>query len=197
VSKEREEVNVSTGTVIKSARAQELDERNEALEGLAESVIQTEMSRAEKKARLISVLERGIVHDRLFVPLPPEVHGEWVRDDPLEIARMQTLGFVIDHEYAPKRALHSDGSDVGRVGDVIFMTCDREIKEIVDEIRHEQFLRINAPSKSKEEEEMIANTLRESGHEVPTFSESKTHKVDRDQIADALRRADAQTQPIT
>jgi len=109
------------------------------------------------------------------------------------------MGFKVDDEYAPKRALHSDGTQTAIVADVIHMTCPRMIKDLIDEIRHEQFLRINAPSKSKEEEEFIANTFREGQGSVPAFSESKTHTANeediRDAVKEALQRAASQTQP--
>jgi len=182
MSKEREEL------VIPAANASETTNEDEK-----------RRARAELKARLVTVLERGVVHDRLYVPLPDDVHGEWVRNDPLEIARMKVMGFQIDHEYAPKRALHSDGSGAAIVGDVVHMTCPKIIKETIDEIRHEQFLRINAPGKSKEEEEYIANTFDRKKDGVPPFSESKTYTASeediRDAVKEALTRAAAQTQP--
>lgn len=159
-----------------------------------ESVVKPGQSKAEMKARLVQVLERGMVHDRMMVPLPSDVHGEWVRNDPLEIARMQTLGFQIDHEYAPKRALHSDGTSAAVVADVIHMICPKEVKETIDEIRHEQFHRLNAPKAAKEDRELIANTMRDTEGEIRPFADSVTHSVDRDAIAEALRQVDTQTQ---
>jgi hypothetical protein len=217
VSKEREEIKVTTGTPVKSQAQIDADaasntgEQNDEPEAqattadqnkarqYADAVVNIDMTRAEMKARLVQVLERGIVHDRMLVPLPADVHGEWARNDPLEIARMQTLGFEVDYEYAPRRALHSDGTGAAIVGDVIFMTCPRIIKEVIDEIRHEQFIRLNAPSQTKEDKEMIANTLRSTGSEIGAFSESTTHIATEDDIRDTVREAlnkvAQQTQP--
>ena len=189
--KEREEIKVGTPAALL------VDASGKEIPVYAQPEVQPEMTREEKKARLVSVLERGIVHDRLHVPLPPDIYGEWARMDPLEIARMQTLGFQIDYEYAQRRALHSDGTGAAVVGDVVFMTCPRETYEIIKEIRHEQFMRTNAPKKSKEEVELIANTFRDADGLVPTFSESNTDLAGRDHIVAALRTVDAQTQPAS
>src|SRR5690242_7548495 len=53
----------------------------------AKQTAMTPAQRAERKARLATILDRGFVQDRLTVELPPDVHGEWVRNDPLEIQR--------------------------------------------------------------------------------------------------------------
>lgn len=160
-----------------------------------EPVVLSPEERAKKKARLATLLDRGIVSDRLQVALPPDKHGEWVRNDPLDIHRLETLGFEVDHEFAPSRALHSDGSGAAVVGDVIFMITSRENKELIDEIRHEQFLAANNPKKSKEEVDFEAN-VRSTGGDVPVFTDSKQRVVRKEQIADVLREVDKQTTPV-
>lgn len=160
------------------------------------------LSRQERKAKLARILERGIVHDRLHVELPPDLHGEWIRKDPLEIKRMQTLGFWMDTEYAPKRALHSDGTGAAGVGDVVYMLCERERKEIIDELRHDQLIKMNGKpgdvnAKSKEELEFEANNKRETGGEIQGVFESKTHSARARDVADALQKIGEQTAPQT
>ena len=118
-----------------------------------EDRIKQKKDRADIKARLAVVLERGIVNDRLFVALPPDVHGEWVPNNKEEIYRMEAMGFKIDLEYAKKRALHNDGTDASIVGDVIHMTCPRVVKEVIDEIRKEKFDAMHNPKKGKQKEE--------------------------------------------
>src|SRR5262245_3511703 len=110
------------------------------------------LTRDERKARLASVLDRGIVADRLKVDLPSNLHGEWVFNDPTEIFRMEALGFKIDDVHAPKRALHSKGDSGSVVGDVIFMVCERETKDMIDEIRREQYARLNSKGPKQKEE---------------------------------------------
>lgn len=153
----------------------------------------TPEERALRKARLAVQLDRGMIQDRLSVPLPADVHGEWVRNDALEIHRLETLGFKVDTEFAKARALHSDGSNAAVVGDVIFMITSRENKEIIDEIRHEQFLAQNAPRKSKEEKDFEAKMQAELGGAVPAFTESRTTGARRENIEAALREVDKQT----
>lgn len=151
--------------------------------------------RAKRKARLAVLLDRGLIQDRLSVPLPADKHGEWVRNDPLEIHRLETLGFEVDTKFANAHALHNDGSGAAVVGDVIFMITSRENKELIDEIRHEQFLASNNPRKSREEREFEEKVKGESGGDVPTFTESKTRGARKEQIAAALQEVDAQTKP--
>lgn len=150
-----------------------------------------ELSRAEKKARLAVVLERGVIHDRLAVNLPKHLYGEWVRADPLEIDRMRTLGFHVDEEFSTKRAIHSDGSSGNRVGDVIYMVCDRENKELIDEVRRERSEASNrSPRESREEKEFIAATQAATGGDIPAFSESHERKL---ALKDVLGKVDNQT----
>lgn len=106
-------------------------------------IYSTNLTREERKARIAAVLDRGITNDRLKVDLPEHLHGEWINRDPAEIMRMQALGFEIDTQYAPKRALHNVGDSSAVIGDVVFMTCSKEVKELIDEVAKEQFLITN------------------------------------------------------
>jgi hypothetical protein len=161
----------------------------------------TPEERAKRKAKLIQSFDRGVVHDRLTVDLPPDMHGEWVRNDPLEIDRMRTLGFEIEREYGTSRSLNNDGSGATIVGDVIFMTTSRENKELIDEIRHDKFIAINGKpgdknAKSKEEREFEANSARDSGGVVPTMVQSTTTShISRAEVEAALNKVDQQTSP--
>lgn len=108
-------------------------------------------TRTDKKARLARVLERGFVGDRTVVDnLPPHLHGEWVARDIMAIERAKSLGFWIDTEFAPKRSLHSE-ADKGQaiIGDAIFMVCPKEDKQLIDEIRYEQYIRQHGTKEEK------------------------------------------------
>jgi|SRR5215203_1305368 len=143
-------------------------------------------TRAQRKARYASVLSRSLVDDRLNVPLPPHLYGEWIRNDPLEINRMQMLGFWLDTEYAPRRAIHQGAKESAVMGDVVFVVCERVNKEAIDEVRHEQFLKLNAPKASREEKDFRKTTSANLGSDIPTFSESRATEANRDDIAAAL-----------
>src|SRR4051812_10412635 len=100
------------------------------------------LTRAEKKAKLVSILSRSIVTDRLAVDLPADMYGEWFPNDKMEIYRAQMMGFKIDTEYAKARALHENpqhGGDASIVADAIFMTCELETKQLIDEIKQENY----------------------------------------------------------
>lgn len=137
MSTEREVVDVATGATLPMSEAIKADPA------------EFQRLRAEKKARLARILERGMVADRLAVELPADVYGEWVANDPSEIYRMKILGFEIDREYATSRALHSEGDGKSIVGDTVFMICDRDTKDLLDEIRRENFEAMNGKPGSK------------------------------------------------
>lgn len=155
-------------------------------EAKPEEVKQPIETREQRKAKLASILERGITHDRLSVDLPSDVYGEWVRNDEVEIYRMQTLGFQVDHEYASKRALHTDGNKTAVVGDVIFMTTSRENKELIDEVEAERVYRKHNPKKPKEDADFESQTKSDTGGIIPTINESKQRSVRKEEIAAAL-----------
>jgi hypothetical protein len=143
-----------------------------------------EETRQEKKARLATILDRGMVGDRLHVELPNDKYGEWVPNDKVEIYRMQSLGFTVDKEFAKRRALHNDGTDgISIVGDVVFMTCDRDTKDIMEEIKRENYDKVNAPKSAKEEKE-FGNNLKSTV--TPAIVQSSTENVDTDAIKSAL-----------
>ena len=154
------------------------------------------VDRASRKARIATLLERGMISDRLTVELPPDLHGEWARNDPLEIQRLRTLGFEVDTHYAPARALHNDGTGSAVVGDVVFMTTSRENKELIDEIRHDQFIASNSPRKAKEEKDFEELVQKGTGGQIPAFTDSKQRVARKAEISAALLEVDAQTKPV-
>ena len=147
-------------------------------------------SRIDRKARLARILERGIIADRLAVELPPDKYGEWVSNDAVDIARLQALGFEIDTEYAPKISLHSSGTKAGVIGDVIHMICSKENKDILEEIRKENYDKrhnrkpINHRANTQgEEREAVANIDRTG---LPAIMESKTTVIGERELSSAL-----------
>lgn len=126
-------------------------------------------SREIRKARLAEIYYRGFANDRLDVQLPKHLYGEWVpfKDGGVAIDRKKALGFKIDTEYATKRALHDASATVGggsAIGDCVYMVCDMETKEILDEIRIEKFKSMHEPKggKAKEEREFLASAPAET-----------------------------------
>lgn len=130
MSEQRQAIEVKGATV----KPEELTEQQK---------LDAEIARvkAKKEGLRVQLLERGSVSSALKVDLPPDKHGEWVRNEPLRIKEKRELGFEIDKEYAPKQAMHdarADGSAV--VGDLIHMITDKETKKLIDEIRAEEYL---------------------------------------------------------
>lgn len=143
-----------------------------------------EMSAAEKRATIARVLERGIIIDRATVDLPPHLHGEWVADDPVEISRMQLLGFEKDTEYARDRSTNAGADGVSKIGDVIFMTAPMEVKEIIDSVRKEMYERANPTSAKQKEEKDFARQADRAG--LPVIDEGSVDAARESEIRNAL-----------
>lgn len=143
-----------------------------------------DLPRNERRARLIKIRERGYISQRLEVDLPPDKYGEWCLNDPAEIARMQAMGFEIDTIHAPSKALHSNGSGMAIVGDVIFMTCPREVKEDIDWAATERLRQLRNPAKPQPEEANALNSIASLGLE--TTNTSRRTQVDESTIKAAI-----------
>lgn len=147
-------------------------------------------TREQKKARIAQVLDRGMTNARLTVNLPPDVYGEWCPNDPVEIERYRVMGFEIDTKYALHRATHG-GGDLPIVGDVIFMVAPIEVKELMDEVRTDQYKRKHGDPKKDQRTNQLegrphgANELNTPG--VKVIDESDTAIVSNAEIAAALK----------
>lgn len=162
---------------------------------LSEEDIRKSMSKEEKRARAIRILERGIIVDRTTVEnLPPHLHGEWVSRDQMDIERKKALGFWIDKEYATKRSLHSDGTDSSVVGDTVFMVCLKEDKEIIDQVRYEQYIKMHgSPAEKKNLGVREENEFRTQAEALglPVIEESTKTQVRKDELIAALSQQEA------
>jgi hypothetical protein len=152
--------------------------------------------RAERKARFSRVLERGMIADRLQVDLPATLWGEWVPNDKQSIYEKQLLGFVVDREYATKRALHDQGDNMSIVGDCVFMIQDVEDHNLLEEIRRENFEAANGkPGQTArlqgEEKEFMAQS-RTIG--MPTIEESASKAARKADLESAVRSINLQNQ---
>ena len=160
--------------------------------------------RGELKAKLAAILDRGVVQDRLVVEnVPDDLHYEWVRNDPLEIRRLEALGFKVDTEYAAKRSIHSDGSDSSIVGDVICMICPKEVHDVINEIRVEQVVRqhtgkrVGQSNVNREEREYLSTTDVNDQKHVVAYSGSSEKTITKDDLVATLNEIDKQTKPST
>jgi len=156
---------------------------------VGETVHERRVRLAQDEARLIQVLDRGIVADRLYVPLPPGVHGEWARNEQIEIDRMKMMGFEIDTKYANNRGLHNNGTGATIVGDVIFMTTTQDNKNLINKIYQERFERINgkrgAARTQKEESDFRTATDK---LDMPVIHESSQSVASTAEILAALEQ---------
>lgn len=160
--------------------------------------------RQNKKVKMMQILDRGIVGDRLKVDIPNNLHPEWVPNDPMEIHRMQTVGFRFPSEEEYKnRGLHNQGDGKVIVGDVVLMVCDREDKEIIDEIRAEQFEKMNGrpgEAKVQAEEKNFKSQLRHADRDnyIGTMEESDVKLSRKAEIEAALVAANTPAaSPVT
>lgn len=148
--------------------------------------------RSVQKARLAQVYDRGVVGDRLHVDLPPNLHGEWVPSNAVDVHRKEALGFRIDTEHAKQRKLHDKGDAASYVGDCVFMTCDRETKDIIDEIRKERYIQAHSPRGGKQKEER--DFITQAAPETSPTAESKARPVRKADITAAIVAANNQTE---
>ena len=119
-----------------------------------------ELTDAELEARLTRVLERGIIIDRTTIDLPDDMYGEWVCDDGPEIVRMQLMGFEVDKKYAVDRSSHADGTGgIAKIGDIVFMTCSRRVKETIERVRKRIYDRANPKKGSQREEKDFKQSM--------------------------------------
>jgi len=184
VSEQREIINLTTGQPVSLTQA--LDREPENIKEL----------RAQKKARLIRVLDRGVIIDRLHVDLPAHLHGEWFPKDTLAVHEANVLGFHVDTEYATKMPMFDnkdpDGGAV--VGDVIFMVCEKETKELIDEIRTENFERVHGKhGRGQREERDFATSTRAVG--LPVVDESSSRTARKQELQEALQKAHGSDKP--
>lgn len=140
----------------------------------------------ERKARFARVLDRGHIQDRLHVPLPPELHGEWVSKDPREIMEKEALGFRVDKEYAKKSTLHAAGADGSVVvGDTIFMVCAKEDIDLVNQIKAERYAKANSKNNQKEDTG-YKHQMTEELSDLPVISESTVNNVRKEELEAAI-----------
>ena len=145
-----------------------------------------DLTDAELEAKLTRVLERGIIVDRTTVDLPPDVYGEWVSDEAVEISRMQLLGFEIDTKYAIDRSTNADGTGgIAKIGDVVFMTCPRRVMDIIEKVKKNLYERANPKSGSQKEEKAFKELMDAEG-DLPVIDESVQSSVDEAGIIAAL-----------
>lgn len=173
---------------------------NATKSGTASDVISSdekELARKQKKARLAQALTRGIVSTRLEVELPPDKVGQWVPINSEHIPRLRALGFEIDREFAAAKFNSPDsghktndkGDGAAYIGDVVFMTADRETREIIDEIKLERYKAMNVPvgGQQKEERDFAAMNQTLTGAHIGTTVASDVRKVSKEEIAASLK----------
>ncbi len=139
--------------------------------------ITAEETPQEYEAKLVEVLSRDLLSDRLNVPLPEDMHGEWVLNDPVNINSKKLIGFEIDTKYAVKDALHSDGSGQPIVGDTIFMVIPKWKHNIFKKVQKKRYDEHHGvrTGKSSEEKEFLDKTNNNGMEGVDT---GKTSKLD-------------------
>lgn len=130
------------------------------------------------KARFVQILDRGFTNDRLDVKLPDDMHGEWVLNDPLVIQQYKEIGFDLDTEYAKANGIMSNGDGSVVMGDVVFMTCRKELKDFFNQVERDRFKQAYSrkEGKSRAEREAMVDAAR-SGADVALPSLSTSERV--------------------
>lgn len=113
------------------------------------------LSDEQLDAQVASVLDRGMTNARLLVPLPVDLHGEWVPNDVSAIYEKQLLGFEIDDKYALKHALNNDGNGKSIIGDVVHMVAPKRLVEAVERKRRKDYDMRHGPGANKKRARQI------------------------------------------
>lgn len=155
---------------------------------LTDDELQAELNRriAERqklKAGLrVNLLERAAVSTALDLSfLPPNLSGQWVRNETLRINDLRALNYEVykDNKIRGLHDANADGSIV--VGDLILMTCTKENREIIDELRREEYnQRHGKPGENKpqlEEKAFLAEQATLVGTHIGTANESRATQV--------------------
>ena len=176
MAEEREVIDVKSGSII---------------------ALDKNRSREELKAIMVEILDRGLVQDRLYVPLKDGLHGEWVPNYSNDINEKKLLGFEIaDSTVHVANAIEqistdSKGTEI-IAGDTVYMVCSSTRKEVLDEIRHERFIAMHGKKGDKsqaEEKEFEAQNKGLKKHGIGTINESTTEVVTGTDIQNMLRAA--------
>lgn len=143
-------------------------------------------TRSAKKARLAAVLDRGFTNYRLGLNyLAENQHGEWVRNDPTEIARLHALGFeVYKGEVDTSLGLKKESDGTVRVGDVILMVTDKETKALLDEVQQDRINRIHGIGTEQIEEKSFSSQVNGG---IKSINESRIEEADASHILSAIK----------
>jgi hypothetical protein len=142
------------------------------------------MTKNEIKGMLVEVLDRGMINDRLYMGnvLPPDQHGEWVHVD--AIPEYQVIGFSVDDKLGKERGLHNNGTNRTQVGDVVFMTVPKIVKEAIDEARLDRYNRMHGRDGNIpiEESNYAAEASKTADGYIKLTNTSKTEEVSGDAL---------------
>lgn len=121
------------------------------------------LSDDELVARFVEIADRGVVDIRTNVKLPSDMFGHWVRNTPEDVQAARMNGFEIDGKFAVNSTVHSDGKGSPVVGDIIFMTCSRRIKDAHDKAAAIQFRRVHGVATGLQEEKDFEGNIKSVG----------------------------------
>lgn len=104
----------------------------------------TEEEKLAYKRRLFETADRSFLNDRFTVPLPEDMHGEWLGTDDFSQYTAAQRGFVDGSEYLTAfNKVHEQADGKSTIGDVKFMVVPKWKYEA-----HQEILAIEANRKS-------------------------------------------------
>lgn len=122
-------------------------------DGVPTKTAPTAEEQLQYKRRLFETADRSYMNDRLNVPIPAELHGEWIGVDDFSQFHAREKGFIDGSEYLTTFNKLHDRPDGNAVGDVKFMVIPKWKKEAQDEVdRHIAQKRSGVSSDAKNEE---------------------------------------------
>jgi hypothetical protein len=151
------------------------------------------MSKAQLKAVMVDILDRGVTASRLDLDVQPDIHYEWIPNNAVEKNRMRTMGFEVlsrSKHLISGNPLHEGGGDEIIVGDVIAMGCSKVRKEALDEIKSERFIAMHGKPGSRvqgEETEFTEKMRANMPDSIQPIVESSTGSLTGDALINALK----------
>jgi hypothetical protein len=126
---------------VEARKLQRQAEVAKAAEERPDMTTEEAMSRAERKAVLAQLLDRGLVNARLEVKdADPNFYYMWAREDDTDLQRLFSLGFELVPKTSEKEAehLHGTADNLRRLGDVVCVRTPKENHELIEEVKTER-----------------------------------------------------------
>jgi hypothetical protein len=148
----------------------------------------TEAEIAEFRKRTLEMADRSYINDRLNVPLPPDMHGEWIGTDDHSQYNAMIRGFVDGAEYLTNINKIHEQATGSSVGDVKFMVIPKWKQEVYLEAAQRESLRRSGFNGPVGEEDMFKQQASQAGLGVINDERPSTKSISGVELESQLKR---------